>query len=262
VYRAYTESRYGGAFSLGRRFGSRWTLSVPLRLENVNLDDIDSDAPVDYFDQDESAWLTSLGVSLARQSLDDPYRPSKGNRQEVAIEQVVVAGESFQKLSAETAGYFRLREDFYGRKTVLQLKSRVSFIPQDQDEVPFYERYYMGGSSFRGFRFRGVSPVGIRNDNGEVGDDPVGGRFLFFAGAEVQQPVYEDIVTVVGFVDSGTVTEDPGFDEYRVSVGVGFRLYVPQLSPAPLAFDFGFPILKEETDETRIFSFSLDIPFR
>jgi outer membrane protein insertion porin family len=120
----------------------------------------------------------------------------------------------------------------------------------------------MGGANFRGFKFRSVSPVGIRNDNGQLGDDPVGGRFMFFLGAEVQQPIYEDIVSVVAFIDSGTVSEEVGFDEYRVSVGVGFRLTVAALSPAPLAFDFGIPILKEETDELQVFNFSLDIPFR
>ena len=63
------------------------------------------------------------------------------------------------------------------------------------------------------------------------------------------------------FVDSGTVTFDPGFDDWRVSAGFGFRFYVPQLSPAPLALDFGFPIVKEDLDESRLFTFSIDLPF-
>ena len=65
----------------------------------------------------------------------------------------------------------------------------------------------------------------------------------------------------MAFIDSGTVTEDPGFDQYRVSVGFGVRLYIPQFGPAPLAFDFAFPVLKEDTDETQVFSFSAEIPF-
>ena len=104
--------------------------------------------------------------------------------------------------------------------------------------------------------------MGIRNDTGTLGDDPIGGVFSFFAGAEVRQPVYEDIVSVVGFVDTGTVDTELSFADYRVSAGVGFRLRVPQLSPVPLAFDFGFPLLKEETDRTRIFTFTIDVPFR
>jgi outer membrane protein insertion porin family len=94
-----------------------------------------------------------------------------------------------------------------------------------------------------------------------VSDDAVGGNFLFFAGAQITKPVYEDVAAIVGFVDSGTVQEEVGFDQYRVSVGFGIRLYVQQLSPVPLAFDFGFPIMKEETDRTRLFTFSIDLPF-
>jgi len=45
-------------------------------------------------------------------------------------------------------------------------------------------------------------------------------------------------------------------------VGMGVRIFVEQLSPVPLAVDFGIPLIKEDTDEERLFSFSLDVPFR
>ena len=98
-----------------------------------------------------------------------------------------------------------------------------------------------------------------------LGNDPVGGEWSFFAGAEYQHPVWGDVegrpvVAVVGFVDTGTVIDDIGFDDYRVSVGFGIRLLLP-ISPAPLAFDFGFPIVKESEDETQLFSFTVDLPF-
>jgi outer membrane protein insertion porin family len=38
-------------------------------------------------------------------------------------------------------------------------------------------------------------------------------------------------------------------------------MHIPQLGPAPLAFDFGFPIIKEETDKKKTFSFSVQLPF-
>jgi outer membrane protein insertion porin family len=50
-------------------------------------------------------------------------------------------------------------------------------------------------------------------------------------------------------------------EEYRVSVGVGIRVYIPQLGPTPLAFDFGFPMIKQDLDQTQLFSFSADLPF-
>ena len=60
---------------------------------------------------------------------------------------------------------------------------------------------------------------------------------------------------------SRTVTNHPGFSQYRVSAGLGLRISVPQLGPVPLAFDFGLPIIKQDGDQRRFFSFTLDVPF-
>jgi outer membrane protein insertion porin family len=168
---------------------------------------------------------------------------------------------TFSKIEASYSQYVRLAEDVLGRKTTLQLTTRAGLIPQDSEDVPFFERLYQGGQNFRGFDFRAVSPVGI-DRNGNITDDPVGGTFSFFAGAEVRQPVFTELVSVVAFLDTGTVDTEIAFDKYRVSVGMGFRIFVEQLSPVPLAVDFGIPLMKEDTDEERLFSFSLDVPFR
>ena len=91
-----------------------------------------------------------------------------------------------------------------------------------------------------------------------LNDGYAAGRFL---GTEINQPVVEDIIGLVAFLDTGTVTDTPGIDEYRASVGFGVRINVRQLSPVPLAFDFGFPILKQTGDQERVFSFSIDLPY-
>ena len=46
-----------------------------------------------------------------------------------------------------------------------------------------------------------------------------------------------------------------------MSVGAGIRLKVPFLGQAPFAFDFAVPIVKEDDDETRLFSFDVALPF-
>jgi outer membrane protein assembly factor BamA len=38
-------------------------------------------------------------------------------------------------------------------------------------------------------------------------------------------------------------------------------MHIPQLGQAPLAFDFGFPVVKQESDKKRAFSFSVQLPF-
>lgn len=259
----YDERRLGGRLAIGRRFGERWTGNVSIRVDDVDIAEIDATAPVDLFEVEGNNVLTGIGFQLARTTVDSRFRPTKGSRMEFEIERAGALGGdfSFTRLSASHVVFFTVHEDFLGYKTVLQLKTSAAYIPEGKSEVPIFERLYMGGQSFRGFRFRTISPKGVRNDNAEIGDDPRGGTFSFFFGPEITQPIYQDIVAVAGFIDTGTVTDRAGFSDYRVSAGVGLRLYVEALGPVPLSFDFGFPILKEDGDRERVFSFSLDLPF-
>jgi outer membrane protein insertion porin family len=256
----FDEQRYGTRLSLGRRFGTRWNGSLTGRIESVELSDLAPDRPTDVFDVADQNVLTTLGASLTRSTLDNFFRPSTGTRTRFSVEQAV-GDFNYSKLNAEHRYFIPIRQDYLGRDTVLSLGTEIGYVPQSEDDIPTYERFYLGGQSLRGFDFRTVSPKGIRNDTLGPSDDSVGGTWLFFLGAEVQQPIFEELLSVVAFVDSGTVTNDPGLEDYRVSVGFGFRLWVPQLSPAPLAFDFGFPVVKEDTDESRLFTFSIDLPF-
>jgi outer membrane protein insertion porin family len=261
-YREYDETRLGSQVTLTRRLGDRWNLSAPLRLEQVELTNITPSSPVDYFEAQDSN-LSTAGITLTRTTLDDPIIPTKGNKLQAGFEQAgLVGGDwNYTVFAGEAGIYLPLYEDFFGRRTVLSLSTKVKYTPQDVKEVPVFERFYLGGSNMRGFGFRTVSPRGIRADNGQVGDDPVGGTFSFNFVSEVKQPVFEDVLAVVAFADSGTVNNAVSLANYRLGVGVGLRLKVAALSPVPLAFDFGFPIVKEEGDRVRIFTFNVDIPF-
>lgn len=259
-YRQYDEERVGGRATVTRRFGTRWVGSGFVRLEQVGLSDLDAGSPTDFYDVADDSVLLGFGASLVRTQVDDRTRPTRGTRVELGIEQVT-GDFTFTRLTAEHYAFFALREDLLGRRTVLSMRTAMGLVPQGQDETPTYERFYGGGRSFRGFDFRGISPRGVRNDNNEPSNEAVGGTWSFFWGLELEQPLYENIFSGVVFLDTGTVLEDFGFEQYRVSVGAGIRITVPMLSNVPLAFDFGFPILKEDADETRLFTFNIDVPF-
>src|SRR5690606_26610314 len=142
--------------------------------------------------------------------------------------------------------FWTVDQDFFGRKSIVRFRLEWGYILQD-DEAPVFERFYAGGhSTFRGFDYRGVGPRGIRADTGTLGDDPVGGDWLFLTGLEYSQPLYEDVVRWAVFTDMGTVQDDIGFDEWRVSVGAGLRIKIPFLGEAPFAIDVGVPLIKEE----------------
>lgn len=261
IFREYDEQRLRAAFSLGRRFGDRWVANSSVRTDTVQLSDIDADAPVDAFAVSDSNTIFGVSVGLTRTTVPATERlfPTRGSRTQVRIEQVF-GDFNFSKFTAEHQFFLPVSRDALGRTSVLSFKFNVGVIPQT-GEAPIYERFFLGGSTFRGFDFRGVSPRGIRNDTKTPGIKPKGGNWSFFAGAEYTRPLFQDILSLVFFLDTGTVEEEFGFGQYRASIGVGLRIRVPALGPVPLAFDFGIPIQKEENDDLRLFTFTADIPF-
>ena len=84
-------------------------------------------------------------------------------------------------------------------------------------------------------------------------------EFLLTPRAEV--PLIQEALTGVVFLDTGTVTDDPGLDEYRSTIGAGIRIYIPQFGPVPIAFDLAIPIEKQAGDRTQVLSFSVELPF-
>lgn len=260
AYDDYDEYRLNFNMGLGLRLGDVWQIGLTSRVERINLDDLASDAPVDVFEVAETSWLTGLGFRVVRNTLDKPLRPSRGTVLEVAFEQVGALGGDFTYpvIRSEYTQFFLIDEDFLGRKSTLRLNLQANYI---FDDAPTYERFFLGGRSLRGFEFRTVSPKGIRNDTGTLGDDPVGGNWMFFAGTQYEFPIFGEFVNGVAFVDSGTVTDDVGFDEYRVGIGAGLRLYIPAFGPVPIALDFGYPIVDQDGDDEQLFSFSAELPF-
>ena len=260
-FRRYDEERLTLALGLGRRFGEVWNASINTRFEQVELDNIDFFAPTEIFEDAGPNDLAALGFNLTRTTVGTINRPGRGSRLKLNFETFGLFGGDFDftTVGAQYTVFLTLNEDFLGRKSVLKLNTESRYI--FEGDAPVYEKFYLGGRSFRGFDFREVSPKGIRADNGQPSDDPVGGNWLFFAGAQYEVPLVSETFTAVAFVDTGTVINDLGFDEYRVSIGLGIRLYIPQFGPVPIAFDFAFPLLKEESDETQVLSFAAELPF-
>jgi outer membrane protein insertion porin family len=256
----HDEERLGGSVGFGRRFGDVWSANVTTRVEAINIRDIGPKAPRDVFDVRGSSVVDTLGFSVVRNTTDSWVFPTRGSRLSLGAEQAGAFGDySFTRATAEYKTYWTVDEDFLGRKTVLSLRLEAG---QIFGSAPVFERFYAGGhQTFRGFNYRGAGPRGIRNDTGRVGEDPVGGDFLFLAGLEYNFPVWEEALRGVVFVDSGTVDHSVRFDKYRVSVGAGVRLRLPILGQAPIALDLAYPIVREPGDDKQIFSFNVALPF-
>jgi outer membrane protein insertion porin family len=274
----FDERRAGARFSLTRALGSDFLIgSVSYTVESVGITRVDPDSPTTILNAEGDHFLNRFGASIAYNTLDNDLLPSSGQLSELSSE-LVLGSANFYKLEAKTtwffpgfadghifevglkagvveafssfgdkAGPFRtviVTNRFAGGTRVVRLRN------QPQNDVPFFERFYLGGAySLRGFRYRDVSPqeLGLHG----VGREPVGGNTYYMAYAEYSVPIIDNresggrgvSLRLAGFYDMGNVYYKsyefkPG--EFNADVGLGIRLNIPQLGP--LRFDYGIPV--------------------
>jgi outer membrane protein insertion porin family len=246
-YNEYSEDRIGARFTLGRKLNDYWSISVGTRIEDVDVYNVAAGAPKTYTSVQGDNFLVSGQVGVTRDTRDSYLRATEGSLITATYEQVT-GDFNYPLLNLDASKYITTYERPDGSgKQVLVLHSQIGWGGTD---TPVFERFFGGGfRSIRGFQFRGVGP--------EVDGFKVGGDFLFLNSIEYQVPVRaNDNIFVVGFIDSGAVTERiNSIDDYRVSVGFGLRFVVPMLGPVPIALDFGFPVVKGPNDNTQVFNF-------
>ena len=251
--RDWAESRVGGRFFLGHRFNDTWSARVSLRAEDVEIGSIDDEElrAREVLELEGHTTIESLGLDVTRSTIDNPILPSRGTTTTFGIEHfgALFSDYEFDKLNLGFNWYGTVYEDLLDRRTILSFRADAGYITGD---APFFERYYGGGiGSVRGFRFRGISP------RSGVDEDPVGGDFSLTGSLELNFPIAGEVLRGVVFADGGTVQEEFEIGTFRSAVGFGFRLTLPFFGQLPLALDFGFPLTKDDEDDTRIFSFSL-----
>ena len=244
----WNESRAGGRLGLGYRLTSDLSIAAALRMEEVKITDprVLGIAQLDEVLGGNDFY--SGQFSLRHDTRDLPFAPTEGHLIELSYEQAF--GEfDYPRGEIDFRKYFMVRErpDGSGRHTI-EMSLSTGFSGTD---TPLFENYFAGGfSTLRGFEFRGASPV----ENTVI----VGGRLKFLGSVEYVLPLTaDDMIKAVAFCDFGTVERDITIeaDNFRVAPGFGFRISVPALGPAPLAFDFAFPVAKADTDDEQIFSF-------
>jgi len=246
----WDEERLFARIGLGYQFPQSPDLSVStqLRVERVNISDFSTPAPAQLTEAAGNNNVFGLRLAMAHDTRDNSFAPTEGHLIEVGIEGVVGTFQ-YPRATIDMRQHFMMRErpDGSGRH-VLSMTGRLGVAGSDQ---PIYDNFFAGGfSTLRGFDFRGASPTvdGVR----------VGGQFQMLGSVEYMFPLTaNDMVRGVTFVDFGTVEPNARIfaDNFRVAPGFGFRVNVPAMGQAPLAFDFAFPVAEAAGDDKRVFSF-------
>lgn len=250
---SYDEERLKGYFGFEQRLKGRWSRSIGFRAENVGVGNLDFDAPQEIRDVRGDTALFGVRFGLGETALDDRYRPSRGHVLNIEYEQVT-GDFTFGILEGSYVRYFTIHENLLGHKTVLAGKVRAATVVGD---APPFEKFYGGGTGpygLRGFEYRGISTRGLQTNVASPRyKDPIGSDWIFLASAEVTVPVISENFGLLFFVDSGTI--DTG--RYRVSLGTGLQIMVPQLfGDVPMRFEIAAPVLEDDDDKEQVFSFS------
>lgn len=246
----WDENRVGGRLSFGYRITPDLSISAGLSGQNVEIT-----RPVnnlvaalnEVVDNGDNALFSGM-FSLIHDTRNSPLQPSEGHYIKASYEQAF-GDFDYGRFEGEYRKYWLLRQraDGSGKQT-LSFGTQLGI---SGDDTPIFENFFAGGfATIRGYDFRGASPV-------ESGVE-VGGRFQWLNSFEYMFPLTaDDAFRGVAFVDFGTVEQDIEIDadNFRVAPGFGFRVAIPMLGPAPLAFDFAFPINSAEFDDERMFSF-------
>lgn len=252
---SFDEIRLKAFASLEKRYKDDWRRGVSFRLENVEVGEVDFDAPQEIKDVSGDNLLAGFRFFIGKDTTDSPYLPSRGYNFDTGYEQV--SGDyNFGILSATQRWYKTLYEDFSGLKTVLETKVHGATVIGD---APPFEKFYAGGiGTLRGFEYRGVSTRGEATAGPKVKKDPIGSDWIMLANAEVAIPLGNETFSILFFSDNGLI--DSG--GLRSSVGTGIQILIPQwFGPVPMRFELATPIMKDDLDDTQIFSFSVGALF-
>jgi len=250
---SYDEQRRKVAVGFQKRLKNRWRPSLGFRVEDVEVGDLDFDAPQEIIDAKGHSMLLGAKLGIGKDMKNDIYTPSAGYDFDVDYEQVT-GDFDFGILEGSIIGYKTLYEDLLERRTVLAVKLLAA---TTTSEAPPFEKFYAGGIGpygIRGFEYRGVSTRGLQtNVANPIRKDPIGSDWIFLANTEITVPLVGENIGALFFLDSGTI--DTG--SYRASIGAGIEIIIPQLlgSRVPMRFQFATPFMKDDEDERQVFSF-------
>lgn len=248
IFQFWNELRSGGNIKLGKQFDNFTSGYFTLRLEDVDLYGPPNNPPALLTQSLGHSLLSTARFSMTHDTRDNAFLPTEGHYLEGGYEQAF--GQfTYPRFDIIAKQYHTLyqRPDGEGRH-IFALTGQFSYTGHD---TPIFERLFAGGiTTFRGFQFRGVTPV----QNG-VG---IGGQWMAVGSAEYIFPITAgEALRGVVFSDFGTVENTVAFHDFRASLGIGARIVVPAMGPLPIALDLAFPVAKENSDQLRAFNFSV-----
>ena len=246
----YDMDTMGARIRLGWNYTDDLTQYVRYTLKQDKIKNVSSASK--YIQSEEGDAIDSvIGQTLVYDKRDSVIKPREGYYLSFGNDVSGLGGDDkYLKFDAKAYKFYTLK-DHYTFKFFVNGGFVTGY---GNEDVRLSQRYFLGGNSMRGFETGGIS---ARDKNTK---DALGGNWMLWGGAELAFPLGLDELGIRGrtFVDIGTTGKPDNIDtsdvDYssspRVSVGFGFEWTSPM---GKIDIDFGFPIVKEDYDETEVF---------
>jgi outer membrane protein insertion porin family len=246
----YSEKRTGANLRFGKELTDYDRADLRYRIERIKIGDVSDDALSALKDEEGRNTISSLGLTLTRDTTDSKFNPMEGHILSGTAENAggpLGGDKDFYKLTGFANFFFN-----YQKSLVLELKATGGWAKEydDSQSVPIYERFFAGGANtVRGYKERSIGP------RDEITQDPIGGEAMLVANAELTYPVFKNF-KIAAFYDIGNATDKTiSAKDFKAGTGVGVRVKTPI---GPVKVDLGYPLNENHDDKQKIrFHFSM-----
>jgi outer membrane protein insertion porin family len=262
---SYDYRTYGGALRMGYNYSEDLSHSFKYTAEYNDIIDVDNDASTFIKNQDRQTWLSQIGHVLTYDRRDSRLQPTDGYVISLGNDLAGLGGTEYFLRSDIKGAYYAPLGDWFDWDPAwsLAVKGGAGYVVGLGKDVNINHRYNLGGGNLRGFASAGASPRDSSTD------DALGGNWIATGSAELGVPLglpAEYGLSGRLFTDIGAIGTPDDYDSSlmdasnspRLSAGAGITWVSPV---GPISVDLGYPIVKQEFDETEIFRLSFGSRF-
>lgn len=255
---SYDQKRTGGGFRLGYPLSERWRQVFRLRAENNEIANVKEDASRFIRDQEGERTTVALSQRTTYDNRDSALFPTEGWFYWLDSEIAGLADANYVSGRTGASYYYPVMDN-----VVLNLLGETGAIGgYNNKDVEINERFFIGGTTLRGFKQAGIGP------RDEETEDALGGNYFYRSTAELSFPLGlpEDLgIEGHAFTDVGSLWEldDTGSgilqeDTLRAAAGLGVSWRSPF---GPVRVDYAKAYQKENFDKTETFRFNFGTSF-
>ena len=255
---SFDEKKTGGAVRFGYSLGRDLRQTVRYQYKRTQVLNVRDSASRFIREQEGTSTLSQVSQSLTYDKRDNRLDPTEGYLLSLSTDVAGLGGDTrLLRLRGNSGYHLPVFDD-----SVLSLSAEAGHVLGLGEDVAIGERFFVGGSTIRGFAASGVGP------RDTITGDALGGNSYYTGTVEYSFPIGlpDDLgIKLAVFADAGSLWNveaegDEVFDStaIRVSSGVGVAW---RTAFGLIRVDLAEALLKEEQDETEMVRFSFGSRF-